>query len=1296
MKLGTCGQISAGLLALLAGSVSALGQNLVTIQSSQGTIRLPNGAVVEVQNAQPDEAGEEPPPPMPEEVGAPEAGEAGAMTTPPAKLSKEETEALKAEFEALSKDDQDEMKAYYKDLGVDLDQVLGLATAANEAMMRFQEATNTLRELDFARTPNNVLNARSKLGFGQVPRPNVSSARGTDLAKWVHLLVMAGEWEQFGAFLTELPPKDATSVYAGVLQMLNRGSAGLLPEEVLAIAEACPEDPRAWEVKAWTAMAAQASAKNSPITMLARLRDGTRLFGSQDAEKRRRTVELLSGAGLVQEAYAYLPPLEEARAAGDGELVLVHGKYLADLANRAGDSPEADARRAEAWALYCEVTQMDRAAIDARSEAVRLALSMMGKMPRAQVTPWLEQIFADDTLAPAALEGIAISATRLSNDQDFNEETAEAIVTLKQAVDILLENKGISRSVLQVPMRMLTTALVTQMENAVAQKGHQQTVTRESQLLLRAIPGDQWMDALETSLAARAQKASIRLAASADETDMALQLVSSSVRRTPDQARELADAFLKTWEQRLSPSSDYDQESMIYFWWNNSVAQAPLTRGRQRRNLDRLGQLMQTLRSAGLEPRTLPAIASVFRACHGVTEVYERDEVEDVFGPIDQIPPSTSIALASTMASSLNGDWRNRAVQVQQGVKRTDAEIATLVDRGYALAIDLSRSALASQPESWRCAVLQAALTYDRLQFRSIQKKKEGDTTKDTEVKLAAFAAFHDASDRYVKAVSAGNEREEPTLFLRWFGAAMGTSQLNFISSDEMPAEGTKENDQVDLIRLAIDALPGESRSRHLGAFAREIGLVVSRSEPEVKPKLVKQALRIVRDDPAGASLRALDELYRDLVRDEIKLRLTVDGPDDIGANKPFGAMLSMRFTNSVDRETGGFSKYLQTSAWVRVGRQYQTINYREKLEKNLRDSLQKGFAVESIGFFDPYMPSRGVSENGQGGWLEKPLAYVVLTRKDPATDRLPQISMDMQFEDNTGPVTLVLPSNSPGLAVGPGPGATRPCQELKISQVVDPRDARDRQKTRSITLEVVARGKGTVPDIRELLDGLDDAIPGYSIDPKGIEPRPTIIVQEGDASAATRGWWNAPTKPPEGGYPEADESGMFRLPVERSWMVTYTPTQGSPGGEFKLPTLRAGVNAELESKYYADLDVLPVAGGAVPVERHSWTTPLLLIAAALTSVGVGLWWFLRRSSLPASVAEGLDLPAKVTPLSTVFTLRKIQTEHGASLDDARRGALAQEIALIELKYFGPQNAQTPPTPDLSETLKRWTRSVRG
>lgn len=1270
------------LFALSVGAIStvALGQNVII--RAIPTMKAAEPPVVE--DAEPADDAAEPAGPAEDAGGAPQGTPAAGK---PTQLSKDEIAALKLLLDSLPKDRQDEVKAYYKDLGLDLDQALGLASAASATAMRFQEAMNTMRELDFARTPKNVLAARAKLGFGQVPQPDPSTARGPDIARWIHLQVMAGEWAAFAQYLASLPPEHAESIYAAVLQSLNRGNSGMLPEEVLALAEASPGEPKEWQSQAWANMLKAAAARNSPGPMLERVRAGTRFFGTADAAKRHRTVELLAGAGLLEQAYGFLPPLADARAAGDGDLVLVHARYQAELADKAGQGSEGEKHRDAAWSLYAEVATMPRASMTARREAIRLAVGMMNDMPRASVQPWLTRVFADDALGPAALEAIAVRASEIGDAKGDEAEKARSILSLKEAVDILLNRNDLDRSVLRVPMRMLTTALVAEMEQAVSKKGGRQTISVEAQLLVRAIPNDAWLDALEPSLAARAGKACVEIATVAGETDTALNLLASAIHRSPDQAREIADAFLKAWQMRLSPKSDIDNDTMIYYFWREYVAQAPLTRGRQRRNIERLGRLIKTLADIGIDARELPDIVPVFKACHGVTEVYERADIDRVFGSIDQVPAATAATLAASMAASLNGDWRNRAVQVQQGVKRTDNEIAELVDRGYGLAIELADRALAVEPDSWRFAVLKAGLAYDRLQFRALKSK--GDAAKNAEYRAAAFAAFGDAAKRYAQAVTAGTEREDADVYIRWFGAAMGTSQLNFISADELPGEGTAPSDQVDLIRAAINALPPDIAFRQISDFARAVSSAVSRSDPEVKPRLVKQALRVVGDHPAGAPLRALDELYRDLVKDEIKLRLTLDGDDRVGLNRPFGLLVSLRFTNSVDRETGGFAKYLQTSAYVRVGRQYQEVNFRDKLQKNLESALAKGFTVESIGFFDPFMPSRGVVESGQDGWLEKPLAYIILSRKDPAADRLPQVSMDMQFEDQTGPVTLVLPSNTPSLAVGEPPSgalASRPCEDLKITQVVDPRDARDGQKDRAIKLEVIARGKGAIPDFADLITGYQSAIAGYEIKEGGIEARPTSVVQEGGSTG--RNFWG-PSKPPEEGYPEPDANGMYRLPVERSWMVTYLPKPGPRASEFRIAALRDGVHATLESRYFSDYDLVPVPGELVPVGRSSLFWPVALGVVAALVIVATVFMIRRRRPAAASSSRAIALPDRITPLSTVTALRRLSAAHADSLDADRRSRLDSDIAAIELKYFGPGDSHDSDG-DLRQTLERW------
>ncbi|MBS0196546.1 MAG: hypothetical protein JSR77_07295 [Planctomycetes bacterium] len=1232
--------------------------------------------------AQDRDGPDEPPP-----ASQPAAGESKpASISPPEQPSKEEIADLKALYDSLSPEQQTEMKAYYSDLGVNLDTLLGLATAKAEQANRARELLGAMKELDWTRRPQAVLAARSKLGFGQVPQPNAATASGQDVAKWLHLHVMAGEWGTVADFLKSRPESDAQGVYSQILQAINKGDAGLLPEEVLAIAEAAPAELKPWQLTSLAGLLKNAAAKHSIGPALAQIKAGTRNFGMKDAETRRRTVDFLASAGLVVEAYDYLPPLEEAKAAADGQLLLVHGRYKEDLASKAVDGPESDANRLAAWELFCEVSMLPKASFEVKREALSRNIGLMNQVPRAKVTPWLTDVFASDTMGPVALEIMALTAVSIGDNKLDVEQRAQSILNLKEAVDILLERKSVESSALRVPMRMLTTALIQEIENTVKEKGRERVLAREAQLLLRAIPNDAWFATMEPSLATRASKACIAIATTADETDLALSLLSKGIKRSPDQAIDLADHFLKSWEQRLNPKSEEDDGRSMFYFYREYLPSAPLTRGRQRRNLDRLQQVMKELEAIHVDPRRLPTIASAFRACHSRTEVYEREDIVRAFGPIEQIPASTSCTLAEFMGASLNGDWRNRTTQQAAGTKRSDSEIAALVDKGYGIALELIESAFATQPDSWHFAAVKAGLAYDRMQFRNTQQKQ--DPAKVDEYRQAAFTAFEQAAARYAKALETGEERENVAVFTRWFGAALGTPELNFFRVDDMPTEGSLQDDQIERIRKAIAAMSPDRAFRHISDFARTIGDVVGRTDPEIKPRLVHHALRIIGSHPAGASLRSLDELYRDLVKDEIKLRVAIDGDDRVGVNRPFGVLISLRFTNAVDRETGGFAKYLQNNVWGRVGRQYREINYRDQLQKSFEAALSKSFTIETIGFFDAFMPSRGVTESGHDGWLEKPMAYAILTRKDPSIDRIPQIIMDLQFEDQTGPVTLALPSNTPPLAVNDTP-APRPCLDLAVAQIVDTREAQSGEKDKSIKLEVQVRGKGVVPDIKDVLVGLDKAIEGYTIAPDGIEAKPPMILQESEV-VSRRFYFGGNPDPPKGGYPEADENGMYRLNVERVYTVTYRPGENAKGAEFKVPTLAEGSKAKFESRYYSDFDLVPVVNNVVRVSPR-WLTPTRLViggAVLVALFGAGVILYRRKRPDPV-MSDGFTLPARITPLTAVMTLRRIQLEHAGSLPEPKVHSLAKDIEELERRYFGPGVAPTV-NGDLESVVRGW------
>ncbi len=1209
-----------------------------------------------------------------------------------------QVERMKALYASLEPPAQEEMRAYYKDLGVDLEQALGLAAERGARQQRGMEVSGEVRNLDFERKPEAVLKARATLGFGQVAHPNPESATPAEIARWIHLQVMAGEWGAFAEFLAKRPVEEAEPVYAAILQSMNRGDTGLLPEEILLFADASPTELKPWAVKAVGRMLAQSASKYPTGAMLALVEgadgDGLRWYGASGEAERRRAAELLAEAGLLAEAYPFLPPLADAVAREDGAQMTVHARYLQELARKAGDGPEGEALRVEAFRTLAAVALLAREKAEIRLDALAKAVAAMREVPKSWTEPWLAEVFASPALGPAALEQLALVAASLGNQGQSEEARAEAILGLKESIDVLLARDDVDLAALRVPLRMVTTALVGAMEEAVSQRGGDMRVAREAQLLLRAIPSERWLSALEPSLASRARKASVAIATSADETDRALALLDAAIAASPAEAASFAEAFLAIWVKRLQPTSDFPPEMQMFFAFNrDAMPMAPLTRGRQRRNLDRLDELMRTLADAGVDPRTLPSIVGAFEACHAQTEVYTKADIERVFGPVERIPATTAATLAIKMGGSLNGDWRNRDAQSAAGVKRSDGEIARLVEEGYGVAIELVASAVRQRPDAWNLAVLEAALTYDRLQFKESQKGAQ-DPAERNAYRVAAFEAFADAARRYGEALARGETRDDPSVHLRWFGAAMGTAELNFLRPEDLPREGTLQDDQIDLVRKSLASLEPEAFERHLAAFALAVGGAVERAAPEVKPRLVRHALRVIGDHPAGASLRAIEELHRDLVKDEIRLRLALDGADRVGVGEPFGLLLSLRFTHSVDRETGGFAKYLQNGVFARVGNQFRQINYRDQLQKTIEESLTAALDVEAIGYFDAYMPPRGVVEDGDAGWLEKPLAYIVASRRDPTVDAVPSVSMEMQFTDQTGPVTLLLPSNTPLLAPGDA-RAARPCGGLQVSQLVDLRGAEGEAGDRTVTLEVRMRGKGVLPDVREALAGLDEALAGYAIaDEDGIERDPPMVAGGGSASAMPM-FMMGMQQPPKEGYPEPDADGMYRMEVERTFRVKYLPTGGAIGAAFRLPTLAAGVDGTLESRFYDELDLAEATGPTVPVRAPFWTPGRLAATVVVCVSIVVLAIRSRRRRPPVAAAAPAWTPARLTPLAVVTSLRALAGSD--ALDAASRDALRREIVDLELKWFGPAATDASASEaELRSAIARWDATARG
>src|SRR6266540_957981 len=180
-----------------------------------------------------------------------------------------------------------------------------------------------------------------------------------------------------------------------------------------------------------------------------------------------------------------------------------------------------------------------------------------------------------------------------------------------------------------------------------------------------------------------------------------------------------------------------------------------------------------------------------------------------------------------------------------------------------------------------------------------------------------------------------------------------------------------------------------------------------------------------------------------------------------------------IRNSQALGRESGGFNRFLLNKQYSPAVQ--RELNYRDDLEKALRESLAQGFEVEAIRFLEPGVEPRGY---GRPGWQETPLAYLVLKAREPSVDRIPPVQVDLEFQDGRG--LVLLPVTSPVTLIDardPNP-PSRPVAELQVRQLLDARGEREGL----LVLEVIAGGRGLIPELEEIIELEKVAGGGFAI----------------------------------------------------------------------------------------------------------------------------------------------------------------------------------------------------------------------
>ncbi len=209
-----------------------------------------------------------------------------------------------------------------------------------------------------------------------------------------------------------------------------------------------------------------------------------------------------------------------------------------------------------------------------------------------------------------------------------------------------------------------------------------------------------------------------------------------------------------------------------------------------------------------------------------------------------------------------------------------------------------------------------------------------------------------------------------------------------------------------------------------MAKFANALFIRLSQVKPSIKFRYLKGGFEVVGDHAQAHEARKVSTITR-TSSPRSSSRPGVDGGDvEVGTGKPFGVFVNLRHTREIERESGGFGRYLQNQNnnnmfYYNYGRPLE--NYRDKFQDAAKQALEEHFEVMSR-----HLPGReGQLEGDRRVRLAvTPYAYLLLKARGPKVDKIPPMRLDLDFMDTSGYV--VMPVESPTIPVDASTGRRR------------------------------------------------------------------------------------------------------------------------------------------------------------------------------------------------------------------------------------------------------------------------------
>lgn len=1107
--------------------------------------------------------------------------------------------------------------------------------------------------------------------------------------------VTLGNWKAVEAYLATLSESDAKKTYAQLLTELKAtryvrttaSSKKMLKsiftlEDFFTISDFCPGELDSTQIKAMAEILnVILGSGDYRQAMLDTLEKGTARFGGTDRQKRMAAARLLFEMNMKLEAGKFLPAPQTAMDENDMTTVKMLINHLAQKAQVEKDASAMD----QAWQLAQWILLDETSSPAERQEAFTLTLSLIPTLDKKVAAKWLSERFIDDPLLGMKIL-VTVGDSVLKNTASSDVKTrTNNMVQLSRTVGSLLEI--IEGDSWDSTLNALTWCWVREAEITVGNYQKPQRNTRYMSSasraaaakkvapyipvndILTASPDDRWLARIDSDTKNSVLMLKARLLMKIERMSDAMDIIKQVSASNPTLCTSILNNYIRVWGQVSNHTPvelDEWTQRMIRYGRYQGMQGIPLTRSRQVRNLKNLAELFKLIPTLTNEPVDAEVAVSVFSDCHSAAEVYLKEDIEAVFGPVENISPDISIRLISVMRTRLTGIWQNAETQTNAKTNRSETQMFTQVHEGYELLEQLIQSSNAAKDDNnWQYHRLKAMAMYDSAEFYYSLKDKDLEEgfkkyslAEYTKRRDAALESFKRSAQCYSAIAPEMSKSDRSVLvYLHWFYVTLGASDLAHLKRS-----ADYSRDYLADIRQEIMKMPPALADEHLKAFGDSIKRAISQVGPDLKMRLLTASLVITGDHPASQYARKVLDYYNELLGEvKLKVRIDSDRPGSVvGSNRPFGLFIELDHTRNIERESGGFGKYLQNAG---TGYYSQNqVDHRDVFRNYITDALLKSFNIESLVFSKPSVKSIA-SPASENGYIT-PLAYCLMTVKDKSVDSIPPVQMDMDFVDLQGKVVLPLLSNILPIDAKSEPEFA-PVSGMVITQVLDDRSI----EKGKLKLQIDIRANGIIPAFEDLFDMSN---PDITIEGQVADFDRGLVVDELDTAAV-----------------------KVAPKCQRSWDINFKISLDKDI-DFKFPALKkAFADAKIENKRYKDADIVQAAS-IVPIRMNKVSyTKFLYSLIAVIPLALIAWFVSTRKKPAAVIAQGHKLPENITPFTLLSFMKHIESDDSVTLSQQELELFKIDVDSIEKAYFSPNdNGDKVDAPDVEKLARKYRNLV--